>query len=132
MPEPGWALVFAGWLLTTTLLSAHPESQRPVGIVPLRSVLSPDKGSAARNGGSERSPAPPPDLPDRVDPIRSWSARELRSLPGIGQTRALSIVRARWEGRLTGGLDDLDSISGIGPVTVRAIRAYLHELENAR
>jgi hypothetical protein len=62
----------------------------------------------------------PPDAP-----LATWSARELRSLPGIGATRAVEIVRARWEGRIAGTVDSLDDVRGIGPETVARVRAEL-------
>lgn len=57
----------------------------------------------------------------RADPDR-LAARELRRLPGIGPTRALAIVRARWDG-LRGGPSAWIAIPGIGPATVEAAGA---------
>jgi hypothetical protein len=53
--------------------------------------------------------------------------RELRLLPGIGQTRALAIARERWNGRergAAGGLADLVRIPGIGPQTQEQVRQW--------
>ena len=58
-------------------------------------------------------------------PLAAWNARELRALPGIGITRAVEIVRARWEGRISGEVDSLDVVRGIGPETVARVRAEL-------
>ncbi len=90
---PIWVL--NGLLLTGAALSASSERVE------------------ARAG--ELAPAP---RTARVDPD-ALSARELRALPGIGPTRALAIVRTRWEG-LRGGPAAWISISGIGEATVGA------------
>lgn len=52
------------------------------------------------------------------------SARELCALPGIGPTRALAIVRERFEHGMTGGPRTWDRVPGIGPETVRRMRAW--------
>lgn len=70
-------------------------------------------------------------LPPARDPavdvldLTRWSARELRALPGLGERRAVAIVRARWAGEISGQAAELDELRGIGPETVRAIRAEL-------
>lgn len=59
------------------------------------------------------------------------SARELRRLPGIGETRALALVEARWR---RGPGDPpllLRDVDGIGPELERRVRTWL-EREEAR
>lgn len=76
----------------------------------------------------ERLAARPEPAPERVEPdadVTRWSARELRGLPGIGEKRAVEIVRARWDGRITGGVESLDRVEGIGPETVARVRGEL-------
>jgi len=63
--------------------------------------------------------------PAEARPFTRWSARELRSLPGLGERRAVAIVRARWSGLISGEPDSLDAVPGIGPETVATIRAEL-------
>jgi hypothetical protein len=64
-------------------------------------------------------------------PLEEWSARELRSLPGLGEKRAVAIVRARWSGSIDGSLESLDRVPGIGEQTVEGLRAEL-ELRRER
>ena len=49
------------------------------------------------------------------DELLGQRARELRAIPGIGQQRALGIVRARWEAERAGQPFELEQVSGIGP-----------------
>lgn len=63
-------------------------------------------------------PAPPLDL-------RTFTARELRALPGVGERRAIDILRARATHAISGTVDSLDRVPGIGPGTVDSIRAEL-------
>ncbi|MBL8863494.1 MAG: hypothetical protein JNK02_16005 [Planctomycetes bacterium] len=69
------------------------------------------------DGGRPGGCAPPID-PDAL------SARALRALPGIGPSRALSIVRARWDG-LRGGPAAWPQIPGIGAATAAAAARWL-------
>jgi len=72
----------------------------------------------------------PPTWPERlaataetIDP-NTASAASLRRLPGIGRVKAEAIVRFR-AARAFGSAEDLTSVSGIGPATIRRIRPYL-------
>lgn len=55
------------------------------------------------------------------------SPRELRRLPGIGETRALEIVRDRWARKASGAPLEWGSIRGVGPLTERRILEALAE-----
>ena len=102
--DPPWLYVLAGWLIA----SAH--------------VAVPDTGLSAAD---LRARAPCGALePPETDPDR-MSVRELRGLPAIGPARALEIARARWERGIVGGPEAWEDVPGIGPETVRAIRARL-------
>jgi hypothetical protein len=78
-------------------------------------------------------PPPPRDNEARADLLRPVpdpevaSPRELRRLPGIGETRALEIVRDRWLRRATGAPLEWGNIRGVGPLTERRIREALAE-----
>jgi len=61
-------------------------------------------------------------LSGTIEPWR-MSARELRRLPGIGQKRAIQLVRAREEHR-DGELSWQD-VHGIGPATEEKVLAWL-------
>lgn len=80
---------------------------------------------AADERGLVTLPLPARDPAADVLDLGRWSARELRALPGLGERRAVAIVRARAEGAITGDVAELDVLRGIGPETVRAIRAEL-------
>lgn len=62
-----------------------------------------------------------------TETLSSASARELRSLPGIGATRALAIAAARWRNGGRMSLEELDRIPGIGPETRAGIAEALRE-----
>ena len=55
-------------------------------------------------------------------PPRALAARDLRSVPGVGRTRALALVRAYWE---QGEGLDVESVTGVGPVTGEALRQFI-------
>ena len=55
---------------------------------------------------------------------------ELTYLPGVGEVKAREIVRVRRELGPFHGLEDLEKVAGIGPATVRVIKAFLSGGEN--
>ena len=65
--------------------------------------------SAAEDGG-------------RLINLNTAGARELESLPGIGQSLAGAIVAYREENGPFTAVDDVDNVPGIGPKTMDAIR----------
>lgn len=72
---------------------------------------------------------------DRAEPEldpRSFTVRELRALPGVGEQRAIDIVRARWTGEISGSVASLDGVPGIGPGTVETVRTELARRERVR
>jgi DNA uptake protein ComE-like DNA-binding protein len=105
-------VVLVGWVATTWVASMGAASTEIVGI-----GRSPPASEVQASAGPRRSPP---------DPERA-SARELRRLPGIGETRALEIVRDRWARRATGAPLEWASIRGVGPLTERRIREALAE-----
>jgi len=60
------------------------------------------------------------------------SPRELRALPGIGETRALAIARSRFEEGPIANPEQLERIRGIGPATVERVRAALELRQRGR
>lgn len=57
--------------------------------------------------------------------VNTASARELETLPGIGEVKAAQIVTYRDEHGLFLSLDDLLNVPGIGPELLDKIRSYL-------
>jgi hypothetical protein len=103
-----WAWLLAGWLLAAVR-------------VPASSSVGDDDGMRARIPEREAQRHAPIELA-RLSP------RELRSLPGIGESRALAIARECWErGRLDVG--ELDSVPSIGEGTVERVRAWIERAE---
>jgi len=114
--SPAWVLLLLGGLGTDTLLS---RSER---------ALDPRWVAAAEGVRAE------------VDPLR-MSARELRRIPGVGERRALELVRARELHARRGGLSGEDagavsgpdeafrwsSVRGVGPVTEERISRFARE-----
>jgi len=94
--EPAWRALATGWLLARALLVS--------GTAPLE-------------------PGPRAELP--LSPGGRMPPRALRSWPGIGETRALEIARARWRHPDDGPPLYLSQVPGIGPTTERAVDAWL-------
>ena len=99
-----WTMVLAGFLFATALLELLPRG-------PAEAALQ------ARM---------PEGFLDKTPPrLESSSPRELRALPGIGETRALAIARSRREQGPITRPDELERIRGIGAATVERVRAAL-------
>lgn len=58
-------------------------------------------------------------------PVNTAGIRDLQRLPGIGQTLARRIVAMRQAEGPFQSLEDLERVSGIGPVKRRALEAYV-------
>ena len=101
---PAWLCALAGFLFATALLELL--------------ARGPDEPALRARTPAGFLDAAAPDL------ARS-SPRELRALPGIGETRALAIARARHAQGPIASPDELDRIRGIGPATVERVRAAL-------
>lgn len=61
---------------------------------------------------------------DRVN-INEATAEELQVLPGIGETRAQSIVEYREANGPFASIDELIEVSGIGEKTLEELREYI-------
>lgn len=74
-------------------------------------------GFVALEGARAAAPPPAPRFELGAEPparsLARLSPRELRRLPGIGQTRALAYARLRWS---SPGTPPLEAVRGIGPV----------------
>lgn len=106
--DDAWALLLVGALAADALwLDTLARTDRTA----VRS--SPEHGATGRDRAEVGVPDP-----------ASASPRELRALPGIGETRAIAIADARW--RLPPGHSKtLSDLPGIGPVTEQRVRALL-------
>jgi len=101
---PAWLCALAGFLFATALLE----------------VLARGPDEAAL-----RARTPAGFLDEARPSLAQASPRELRALPGIGETRALAIARSRHAQGPIENPDELDRIRGIGPATVERVRAAL-------
>jgi competence protein ComEA len=101
---PAWSFALSGFLFATALLELLPRG-------PTEAAL--------------RARLPEGFLDEAPPRLASASPRELRALPGIGETRALAIARARHAGGPLTRPDELERIRGIGPATVERVRAAL-------
>jgi Helix-hairpin-helix motif len=109
-PVPAWMFCLGGVLLATALLELLPRE-------PAEAAL--------------RARVPEGFLRERAPDLQAASPRELRGLPGIGETRALAIARSRWEEGPIGKAADLERIRGIGPATAGRVRAALEPVPRA-
>ena len=98
--EAAWVVLLAGWLAGDAAWSTFTR----------RDPLVQERESAPR------------------DPTRA-SPRELRSWPGLGESRALAVARARWEHPQDGPRLYLSDVPGIGPGTEWAVRQWLEGAE---
>jgi hypothetical protein len=74
----------------------------------------------------DASAAGPPPVP-----LSRRSARELRALPGIGETRALALVEARWQRAPGDPPLILRDLPGIAPALEAAVAAALEAVPAA-
>jgi hypothetical protein len=122
---PLWAWVVLGWLAGQLARAAArgPVHANAAALAFVRAAQA-REGPALEEARSARS----------LDHV---CVRELRALPGIDETRALDIARARWERDWNAGPLRLSAIRGIGPTTETAVAAWfegveLHELAEAQ
>lgn len=113
--------VLAGALAVLVAVDARARDEREAADPPRA------RNGSARPAESGTCPSHEKSGSDGSRDLREWSARELRALPGIGETRANAIVRARHSGEISGSAESLERVHGIGPETVRAIVAELKE-----
>ena len=110
-------LVCATWYLART---SAPEPYR------VSSVRRPTAEEAAVPEQSEQEPSRPDSLlPGEVIDINTADAYDLRRLPGIGEKRAEDIIAFREEHGPFQNVDELTQVSGIGPVILENLRAYV-------
>lgn len=139
-----WAWLWIGFLLVALLL-AFERHRDPfpaqAELVAARLGLSREWGLARSNNSSSRMGLPAggglgqagelSGSPAQSDPVDElWgrlSVRELRLLPGLGDTRARALVRAREEVLPGARLPRLAQIPGIGEITERRVLAWLRE-----
>ena len=76
----------------------------------------PTKGEQSRDAQASTVPTP-----GKID-LNSASADLLKTLPGIGDVKALQIVRYREENGRFAAADDLLAVNGIGPAILEGIR----------
>ena len=74
------------------------------------------------HGESPILPTPPSATGPNVIDINSADVEQLKSLPGIGDVKAASIVRYRETNGPYASVEDLLAVRGIGPATLDAIR----------
>jgi competence protein ComEA len=88
--------------------------------------LAPLSGStAALARATGPSSAPPLQRPSARLNLNSASAEALDSLPGIGPTRAASIVQYRARHGPFRSIDDLGRVPGVGPAALARLRDHL-------
>lgn len=103
-PVPAWIWTLAGLLFAAAVFEARPARFAPAAI-------------------EARTPAG--FAPQGPLVLQRAAPRELRALPGIGETRAREIARSRFEDGPIDSAGDLERLHGIGPATVARVRAFL-------
>jgi competence protein ComEA len=83
-------------------------------------VLVPAKVPAG--GGAPTAPGATGSMPGALININTASATELETLPGIGEVISQAIVDYRTQNGPFASVDDLESVSGIGPSILEDVR----------
>lgn len=83
-------------------------------------------GDAPTDGAARLPDEPEPSAPSgRIDLNRA-GLKELRSLPGIGETRARAIIEWRTKRGGFKSAEELDDVPGIGPATMDKLRPLVY------
>ena len=122
-----WAVLalFAAFVLVCgTWYLARTSDPAPWQVSTVR--RPPAEETAAPEGAADEEDARPDSLlPGEVIDVNTADAYDLQRLPGIGEKRALDIIAYREEHGPFRTVDALTEVSGIGPVILENLRAYV-------
>ena len=99
----------------TSLNLAAPLADGTQVVVPKQGVTTTASGSTGTTGSGGTA----------MVNINTASESELESLNGVGPVLAAAIIQYRTEHGPFQGVDDLDDVSGIGPVTLEELRPFV-------
>ena len=99
----------------TSLNLAAPLADGTQVVVPKQGVTTTASGSTGTTGSGGTA----------MVNINTASESELESLNGVGPALAAAIIQYRTEHGPFQGVDDLDDVSGIGPVTLEELRPFV-------
>ena len=112
----GFAL-FCAWRFSAQLSAAQPWQ------VNAAQAPAPEEGQSPE-ASEEAGSYPESLLPGEVININTADVYDLQRLPGIGESRALSIIAWREENGFFQSVDQLEEIYGIGPKILDGLRDY--------
>lgn len=115
----GFVLYCGGWFGHQLSMST------PCQVSTVRQPTERDYGGTEDAAGSSGEASRPDSLlPGEVIDLNTADFYDLQRLPGIGEKRALDIIAYREEHGPFRTVDDLVSISGIGPGILEGLREY--------
>lgn len=118
------ALFTAFVLVCGTWYLARASSPEPYQVNTTRYPTGEDV-SSAREPESGTDARPDSLLPGEVIDVNTADVYDLQRLPGIGEKRALDIIAWREEHGPFQSVDELTSVSGIGPGILEGLRDYV-------
>ena len=118
------ALFAAFVLVCGTWYLARTSAPAPWQVSTVRRPTAEETG-APEGTADEEGARPDSLLPGEVIDINTADVYDLQRLPGIGEKRALDIVAYRKEHGPFQTVDALTEVSGIGPVILENLRAYV-------
>ena len=111
----GFALFCGGWF------SSRISEARPYQVTARQ---KPALEEAAQEGGEPGEGCPDSLLPGEVIDVNRADSYDLQRLPGIGEKRAQDIIAYREAHGPFQSVEQLEQVSGIGPVILENLREY--------
>jgi competence protein ComEA len=90
-------------------------------------IMVPKEGAAppGTTTGTGTTTSGAPGVPGTLVNLNSATEPELETLNGVGPVTAAAIIKYREDNGPFGSVDDLDNVSGIGPVTLEELRPFV-------
>lgn len=88
-------------------------------------ILVPKIGASAASAGTGTVTSGSPGAPGALVNLNTATEPELETLNGVGPVTAAAIIKYREDNGPFGSVDDLDNVSGIGPVTLEELRPFV-------
>ena len=122
---PAVLALFAAFVLVCgTWYLARTSAPEPWQVSTVRRPPA-EETAATKGAADEENVRPDSLLPGEVIDVNTADVYDLQRLPGIGEKRARDIIAYREEHGPFRTVDGLTEVSGIGPVILENLRAYV-------